>query len=80
MYVVSEITGKRYSTIEEAEADEKRIFAQKEAEEKAKKMAELDKAWEKVVSSTDEFVKIAEEIDPRIVVDVKSILEMMKMI
>ena len=32
MYVVSEITGKRYSTIEEAEADEKRIFAQKEAE------------------------------------------------
>ena len=81
MYVVSEVTGKRYATIEEAVADERMILAEeakREEEEREKKMAELEKAWEELFFAMDKFVTVAEKIDPKMVVEVKPMVQLMK--
>lgn len=81
MYVVSEVTGKRYATIEEAVADERMILAEeakREEEEREKKMAELDKAWEELFFAMDKFITAAEKVDPKMVVEVKPMVQFMK--
>lgn len=81
MYVVSEVTGKKYATMEEAVADERRILAEeakREEEEREKNMAELDKAWEELFFAMDKFVTAAEKVDPKMVVDVKPMVQLMK--
>ena len=79
MYIVSEITGKKYATVAECKEDERTYIAKRKSEEKAKLAAELDEAWEKVTDSIESYIEIAERIDPEAVTDVKTMLRFMKM-
>ena len=79
MYIVSEITGKKYATVAECKEDERIYIARRKSEEKAKLTAELDEAWEKVTDSIENYIEIAERIDPEAVADMKTILRFMKM-
>lgn len=80
MYVVSEITGKKYATVAECKEDEKIYIAKRKAAETAKMEAELDEAWENVVKAVDNFIEAAERINPDQVADIKAVMKLMKLI
>ena len=83
MYVVSEVTGKKYPTVEACIADERKVEAERKAQERAKADAEnmkrLDDAWDKLIESMEHFVNVADEINPEIVEDVKPLIRIMKL-
>ena len=78
MYVVSEITGKKYPTVEACVADEKKVEAERKIAERAEKEKKLDAAWDELVGAVEKFASIAEEIDPNIVVNIKPLIRLMK--
>lgn len=83
MYVVSEITGKKYPTVEACIADERKIEAERKAQERAKADVEnikrLDDAWYELIESMEHFIDVADEINPGIVEDVKPLIRVMKL-
>ena len=78
MYVVSEITGKKYPTVEACVADEKKVEAGRKIAERAEKEKKLDAAWDELAGAVEKFASIAEEIDPNIVVNIKPLIRLMK--
>lgn len=79
MYIVSEITGKKYATVAECKEDERIYIAKRKSEEKAKLAAELDEAWEKVIESVESYIEVAGRIDPEAITEMKGVLQLMKM-
>ncbi len=79
MYIVSEITGKKYATVAECKEDERIYIAKRKSEEKAKLAVELNEAWDKVTESVENYIEVAERIDPEAVIDMKGVLQLMKM-
>ena len=79
MYIVSEITGKKYATVAECKEDEKVYILKRKAEEKARLTTELDEAWERVTESIENYIEVAERIDPETATDMKTMLRFMKM-
>ena len=83
MYVVSEITGKKYPTVEACIADERKVEVERKAQERAKVDAEnmkrLDDAWYEFIESMENFISIAEEINPEIAEDVRPLIQVMKL-
>lgn len=80
MYVVSELTGKRYATVDECARDERAYRDKKEAEriEKEKLQKKFDEAWEGVIKALDNFAKVANEVEPNSS-DVKELINLLKM-
>ena len=74
MYVVSEITGKKYSTVAECERDE--MEYQKKAESQKRETAE--QAWAEVVEAIEKYVTALDEIDSRLTLDIKPFVELMR--
>lgn len=79
MYIVSEITGKKYATVAECKEDERIYIAKRKSEEKAKLNAELNEAWEKVIESVENYIEVAGRIDPEAITEMKGVLQLMKM-
>lgn len=74
MYVVSEITGKRYATVDECVADEKEYNRAR----KEKNKMRLNKAWDDMIAAMDTFANIAEEVDEDSGAELKALLEIIK--
>lgn len=81
MYVVSEITGKRYSTVEECQVDEIRYNREKAEKERKRKedQERLDKAWNGITKAIDNFISIAQEIDPNSCEDLKDVIQYLRL-
>ena len=79
MYVVSEITGKRYKTVTECEVAEKQYLEQKKRAEDKEKREKLDKAWEKVVEAMDNFIEASEEVNSKSASEIKPLVELLRM-
>lgn len=79
MYVVSEITGKKYPSVEACLADEAKVKSRQEEEEKRERQLKaLDVAWDEVVKAIENFTALAESIDPNSVSDIKPLISLMK--
>lgn len=78
MYVVSEITGKKYPSVEACLADEKKVKSRQEEEKKQRQLKALDAAWDEVVKAVENFTALAESIDPNSVSDIKPLISLMK--
>ena len=76
MYVVSEITGKRYATVDECVADEREYVRKQDA----KKLERLDNAWKKVINAAEEFYVVVAEIEPERTEEIEMLLRVMKSI
>lgn len=79
MYVVSEVTGKKYSSWDEAVQDEKKVL-----EEQARKRQEdadmkaMDKAWDEIISSIEKFISLAEKYEPTLAAEVDNVVQILK--
>lgn len=82
MYIVSEITGKRYDTIEEAQRAETEYIKKRDAERAVKKKLEkeLDDAWNEVIKAIDKFLEIGNKIEPGVSNEAKGLIDLMKTI
>ena len=60
MIISSELTGKRYKTVEECLEAEKEFLRRKEEEKKAKEaqQAAIDKAYEEAVAACDKYFEL----------------------
>lgn len=60
MIISSELTGKRYKTVEECLEAEKEFLRKKEEEKKAKEaqQAAIDKAYEEAVAACDKYFEL----------------------
>lgn len=60
MYILSEITGKEYKSVDECLADEKEFLRKQEEEEKAKKAhdEEVAKAYDEAVAACERYFEL----------------------
>jgi len=82
MYVVSEITGKKYATVEQCKQDEHEFIAKKEAEQKKKatEKQRVDAAWVEVTKAIENYVKVIDEVDASLSTELKPFVELMRML